>query len=517
MHLEVSPACSRWGSMQLATAVLCSLSIFGSASRGLAQGDSKAETQRPLTQKECITIALRAQPAIHVQEAAVGAATEVQKQARSYFFPQAGITSRYTVLSQPLNETLQNPLGGQLGQTIADSAAFFGIARQAGSAAAIAALAHPNLPPFSIASQAALSQLPANLNVEIFGQSLFYNQALVTQPLYSGGKIRYHNQQAKLGIDVAGADLTKAKQQAIFDVVRAYQGILLARDLTRATQDTVGQFSAVERLAQSLLDGGDDFVTTADLARARALRLLAANQQIEFERAADLAQAALRQAMGMEAESPVVIADDRLVLERVSVDEATVLSMALTRRPELIKAEIGVKNAQLQEKLARAEFQPTVGLFAGATTLSGIRSFPNPGNDFELQAGIAGEIPLFAGGRNIAGVRRSQHQLQQAVESQKLARDYVTLEVKQVFLDYKEMSERLGLAESAVNDAQVALKSYNDQFSAKLIADKDVPKYFENISTGRLLLFTAQARYNQHVYAYNLALAKIRLVTAADD
>ena len=185
------------------------------------------------------------------------------------------------------------------------------------------------MPPFSTAKQAALSQIPADLQFEIFGQSLFYNQILATQPLYTGGKILLRNQQAKLGIQVAGADVTKAKEETVFDVTRAYQGFLLARDLSTAMEGTVGQFRAVERLAQSLLDGGDEYVTTADVTRARALRELAELQRIEFDRAADRAHAALRQAMGISADLPLVIASDHQELNQVVIDETTVLAQAL--------------------------------------------------------------------------------------------------------------------------------------------------------------------------------------------
>jgi outer membrane protein TolC len=495
---------------------LASLAVFLLGTCGLAWSQQTPETQR-LTLADCIAIALQNQPAIHAQQAALGVATEQQKVARSYFLPQVGLSSRYTALDKPLAFEFPSPFSGALGNILSDSAAFFGIARQAGSAAALGALSNPTLPPFSTAKQAALSALPSTISVDVFGDSLWTNQVLLTQPLYTGGKIRYRNQQAKLGIESAGADVGKSKQQTIFEVSQAYYGILLSQALVRVTEDSAGQFRAIERLAQSSLDRGIESVTTADVARIRALRMLAENQKVEFRRAVDLAYAALRQAMGLDLVTPLALAEERLEYRPVAIELPDILEQALTRRPEVIKAGIGVRNAVLQEKLAAAQFHPNVGLFGSLNTISGVRTFPNPGDDETWALGVSAELPLYAGGRRLAERRQAREQYQQANEVLKLVQDLVTLEVQKVHLEYQEMAQRLPLAESAVRDAQATQKSYQDQYAGNLIADKDMPKYFENLETTRLLLSLALAQYNQQLYAYNLALAKIRLVTAADE
>jgi outer membrane protein TolC len=488
------------------------------AAPGEAAADGATSNGSPrLTLPECIAIALRNQPTIHARQAALGAAGEQQKVARSYFLPQVGFTSRWYLLDKPLDEEFPSPFSGLLGNLLAEDAAFFGIARAAGGAAALQALSHPNLPPFRAAQQAALSALPSGFTTEVFGQSLLFNQVLATQPLYTGGKIRYRNQQAGLGVQAAGAQVVQSRQQTAFEVSRAYYGILLARELVRVIDDTAGRYRAVERLVNSLLEEGDENVTTADLARFRALRVSAESQKVEFQRAVDLARAALRQAMGLDPQAPVAPADERLEFRPVALELPALTAQALSRRPELIQAEIGVKNAVLEEKLAAAAFCPNVGLYGSFNTLSGQRTFPNPHEGEEWAAGISAEVPLFTGCRRLAERRKAGYQIQQAQETLQSARSLVTLEVEKVYLQYTEMAERVPLAEAAVRGARAALKAYDDQYVGGLVAEKDYPKYFENVVTTRLLLTLAEVQYYQQLYAYNLALAAIRRVTAADD
>src|SRR5262249_41508920 len=173
--------------------------------------------------------------------------------------------------------------------------------------------------------------------------------------------------------------------------------------------------------------------------------------------------------------------------------------------------------AVLQQKLAAAEFHPNVGLYGTLYTLSGRRTFPNPNDDVEWAAGVAAEWKLFAGGRRTAERRRAQQQLLQASRAQQLAKNFVLLEVQQAYVEYQKMSQQLPSAEAAMKDARAGIKAYQDQFAANLIPDKDMPKYFENLITARLLLSLAQVKYNQQAYGYNLALEKIKLVTAADE
>jgi hypothetical protein len=47
------------------------------------------------------------------------------------------------------------------------------------------------------------------------------------------------------------------------------------------------------------------------------------------------------------------------------------------------------------------------------------------------------------------------------------------------------------------------------------LEDKDYPRHFDNRLSTRILLSQAEAVYYLAVFAYNLALAKVRLATGA--
>ncbi len=118
-----------------------------------------------------------------------------------------------------------------------------------------------------------------------------------------------------------------------------------------------------------------------------------------------------------------------------------------------------------------------------------------------------------AGGRRIAERHKADALYEAATANRDLVRNQVELEVVQAYLEWQEMAERLPLAQKAKASAEEALKLLRDELA--LIEDKDYPRHFDNRLTTRLLLTQAEVAYYQQVFAYNLALAKLRLATGA--
>jgi outer membrane protein TolC len=473
-----------------------------------------------LTLAECIAIAQQNQPAIQAAQAGVGIAGEQQKIARSYLLPHLDLTTRFTQLNRGLSVDITDPLKGNiLGDVFTDAFAFFTLAKipQVGPAGANLALANPQLPPFSTLKQLGQLSLPPTFRTELLGERFITNEVLLTQPLYTGGKIRYRNEQAKLGIQGAAEDVAKARQQTTFEVRRAYYSVLLALELVRVAEEAAGQFKAVEDLADSLLRQGDEYVTRADLYRARALRLAADSEHVRFQKAVELAYAGLRAAMGVDPQQPLRIAEDHLEFRPVAVELAGLIARAYEQRPEVIRASLAVRAAGLEQKLARAQFHPDFGLFGRFSSINDDRSYPNPNYPTQWAAGVEARWSLLAGGRRLAERRKADDLVLLATQALRAVQQVVALEVEQAYLEYREMAERLVMAAKAVQDAKGALRVYDALYEADAIAAKDMPKHFENLLTTRLLLSAAQAGYYQHLHAYYVAVARIRLATASPD
>ena len=80
--------------------------------------------------------------------------------------------ARYSYIDEYRSVNIPNPLSGAAGDVFTDAAAYFGIARAAGSAAANQAIDNPNSPPFYFnqQKQAATALLPGEMNVGLLGK-----------------------------------------------------------------------------------------------------------------------------------------------------------------------------------------------------------------------------------------------------------------------------------------------------------------------------------------------------------
>jgi outer membrane protein TolC len=353
----------------------------------------------------------------------------------------------------------------------------------------------------------------------MLGPNSLANEVLLTQPIWTGGKIHNRFKQAGLGVQAAHASVTRSQQQTVFEVTNAYLNVQLAHELEVVVADSIGHFRAIEDLIQALINQGDEYVTITDLSRVRTVRSLAEVDHVRATQSSLLASAALWQAMGIEQSMLVPFEVPELTPQSESVDLARVLSDALRQRPELIQTRLAIKNAELERKVAKAQYAPDFGLFARAYTISDDGGYLNPNHQQREQwtIGLSASVPLLTGGRRSAEWRKADAQHLQAMQTERFVRSLITLELQKFYLEYTEASQSLPAALDAKNQAEATLEGYRQQFLGDQIRDAEMPEYFEDLVNSRALLTLAKARYYQSVLQLNLALAKIRLASASNE
>ena len=481
--------------------------------------------ERPLemTLEECIGFALSHSPLLRAREDGIEAAMEQLNVARSYYRPQVGFQARYTWLDEARTVDIDNVYPDQVANVFADAAAYFGIARQAGTAAANFALDNPDAPvapggaTFNSLSAAARDSLPQRINVGLLGQNVLTTQTLAVQPLWTGGKITLRNDLASLGVEAAELDWVKTRQLVIYYVRQSYFAVLLARELEEAAREVAGRARVVERIIESYLNELRLEVHAADLHRAKSVRLLFEEQRAGFERQRARAYAGLKLAMGLDPSVALIITDRRLPRHRERLDWPTVWQLALARHPDLLKSRVGFQAADVEVALARAEFQPDVSLFGGFTTVHDDGGFANPNDRGEWTVGVTAQVPIYTGGRRLAEVRRASWQRSRMMQIQQQVELKVAQTARDAYLQFQEMERRLTWAEQAVASAKKAIRALTAAYRTGSIPNDKIADHFRDRLTTYLLLFAAQTRYNQALFGYHLALARIQMVTVSDD
>src|ERR1700687_1586779 len=122
--------------------------------------------------------------------------------------------------------------------------------------------------------------------------------------------IPIRRKQSALGVQIAEARIAQAEQETLYAVTRNYLTVLYARKQDALVDKALENLRDLRDTVQDILkDGIRKDVTTRDLERINVLVLLAEGKQEEAKAGSPRALAALREAMGLETDAPLVLAD----------------------------------------------------------------------------------------------------------------------------------------------------------------------------------------------------------------
>lgn len=271
----------------------------------------------------------------------------------------------------------------------------------------------------------------------------------VQAPLYSGGQIKAHRQEAQALVRAARDGDEAARQQLLLGTLKAWQGVHLARAYIQVAEQ--GRTAAAEalRVADSLHRQGA--AVKSDTLSARVNLEDAKLRVSEARRLEADALDRLKLLMGRPLGEALEVGAEALPALPPGVEE-DLRAQALNQHPALKALRGQVDAAGAGVEAARGALRPqvsamarqdwndkTIGLNAASYTLAGVLSWN-----------------AFDGGVTKAGIDRAQAaRLEQAAKLRQ-AEDGIAYQVTEARRRALEAEERLSARQSAVQDAEEA-------------------------------------------------------------
>jgi outer membrane protein TolC len=258
--------------------------------------------------------------------------------------------------------------------------------------------------------------------------------------------------------------------------------------------------SIIDR-SQSRFDSG--LVVESDLLTAK-VRLASRQQElIRARNNLELARAQLNTAMGVPVDAFYQPADPLAETSLVSPALADVEQKALTSRPDLKRIESEQSAQQLSVAIAKSSFGPRVNAFAGwemdnPTLLAG-----GGGNNW--LGGVELQFDIFQGGAKKANLSREHAIAEKMSALKQAASDAVRLEVRQAYYDLDSNRQQVGVARTAIAQAQESLRINQDRYEGGLITITDLLGAEEAARHSQTDYW--QAVYQFHISSANLELA----------
>lgn len=357
-------------------------------------------------------------------------------------------------------------------------------------------------------------QLPTSISQKIGARNNYLLNIGLTQPLYTGGKIReqykisqHYERMARANQKRQTIDIMHQTDERYWQVIaaRAYHGLAVQY------MEMIGRH--IRDLENYLQEG---LITPNELLKAKVKYNEARVNRLKTANGLRLAKMALAQLIGWELHRDFAVKDslqgpfDTLVTNGL-------YQQALQQRPEIKMLDQSVQMSTGALKISRARYFPNLLLTANYISLN-----PNPYNGFQAEfghdfnLGLTCQWELFNWHQRGHQVAAARHQ--QTICQLQLAqlRELIALEVEQGVQQVNESAQRVSLTSLARSQAAENLRVTEDNFSEGMVKSAAVLEAQTLWQQARLENITSQVEYKTHRSQLTKILGRCPAVSAKD-
>ncbi len=162
---------------------------------------------------------------------------------------------------------------------------------------------------------------------------------------------------------------------------------------------------------------------------------------------------------------------------------------AVSFRPEIRSAQLGIEASELEEKIARAGYMPTIGVNASVTASTNSTSDNSWGkqmkSNFSAGAGVSLSVPLYEQRSAKTSIRKAKLQRQEQELELQTQQKELWSTIEGYWLDANTNQARFRSAQASVNSAQESFDLVSEKFNEGL-------SNIEELTTGKSTLLDAE-------------------------
>ncbi len=412
----------------------------------------------PLTLEQAISKALDNNPGLKAADAQVEASDAGVLKSASGFLPKVTVSETWSRTDNPLMA-----LGAKLNQEIITPADF---------------------DPAVINNPAAISN---------------YNTRLaVMQPLFNGGREYIGRSQARLAKDASIQDRERARQETVYNVVKAYYGLLLAREYHKVALQSLETSEANVTLAEARFKAGA--VLQSDLLRAKVQLAEVKEMLTRSENNMKLAAAGLNFAMGVPQGTEYDVSGTLSVQDQRSEVNA-LIEEAASKRPDLMAVELNRRNAEKSVAMARTDYLPSLNVM-GQVDWNSDRVAGDDARSWAVVAVL--QWNLFDGLVTKSKVKEALATSNRMRSLEEQTKSAVQLQVRQAYYNLTASVDRIAATATSVQEAEEGLRIVQKRYATGMTP-------FVDVLGAESSLIRARTNALQAVYDNNIARAELKL------
>lgn len=309
-----------------------------------------------------------------------------------------------------------------------------------------------------------------------------------------------HNQVKlnKLSEEQANLQMEQTANSIQERIAQLYVQILYMNEAISVSQQSLETSKKNEERGQEMVNVGK--MSKADLAQLSAQRATDEYNLVEAESNLANYKLQLKQLLEITGEQDFDVAMPTASDQQALADIPSmtgVYEQALALRPEIKNTELALQSSDVQLKIAKAGYLPTISMTGGVGTSTSSSNSNGWGEqmktNFDASAGIGVSIPIFDQRKTRTTINKAQIQREQALLDQQSKQKELYSTIEGYWLDAQTNQQKFRAASATVESRQQSYDLLSEQFNLGL-------KNIVELMTGKTSLLQAQQDRLQSKY-----------------
>jgi outer membrane protein TolC len=328
------------------------------------------------------------------------------------------------------------------------------------------------------------------MQMEIGNLSVIYGGLSLTQPIYTGGKIKYSNKQANIGVEMSELNYQLSYSQLIEKTDKAFWMVATIEANIELVEKYIVMLVELEDQMNEMYKLG--LKPASERLKVSVQKNEAELQLLKAKNGLKLAKMNLNQLLGQDLNTDLQIDYNVSTdVEMFNLDNG--LESALTNRSELKMMEKQVTMSEYEKKIALSDYLPTAGVslqYTGAW----VKDFQE---DVTFHPMLAAQIniPLFKWGQGKHKQKAATFKIQQAQTDLENTNELISLEVLKVKVQIEEAYEAILIAQKNIKEAEESLSETKASFDVGLNTTTELLNAQADWQKAYANLINARAKY----------------------
>jgi outer membrane protein len=289
---------------------------------------------------------------------------------------------------------------------------------------------------------------------------------VITQPIYTGGKITSQKNSARYAIDAAELGVMAAREDVIFGVKAAYYKLIFARDILTSKEVllkyTQTSYDTALDLNKRTKSPREEVLLRLDVQLNEVRQeLISARESLKIE------QKALLNAMGLDSNGSIDVQD---LKEDFFLSEDTPVVVA--DNYEILKASKEVKEADELVKISKSGFYPRLNARYSYGYEWG--RWSDGEGDSDWIAGVAVDFNIWDWGKTRADVKQAKAYKEEVQSYEKLLSQQIDLDLESARLKYESALSRWKIAKMNCEQARKSLDLFTERYRDTLVTSVEL-------------------------------------------